>query len=83
MQRADPDIAGRYADQGRYVETDRGRHHFPSPAEVPALMGDFAQWLSTAPATPKVAFTAHRRLVEIHPFNDDNGRVACLMTHGH
>jgi Fic family protein len=24
MQRADPDAAGRYADQGRYVETDQG-----------------------------------------------------------
>ncbi|MBV8737792.1 MAG: Fic family protein [Alphaproteobacteria bacterium] len=79
MQRADPETAGRYADQGRYVETDQGRHHFPSPAEVPALMGDFAQWLNTAPATPETAFTAHRRLVEIHPFNDGNGRTARLV----
>jgi Fic family protein len=79
MQRADPDTAGRYADQGRYVETDSGRHHFPSPAEVPALMGDFAQWLGAAPATPETAFTAHRRLVEIHPFNDGNGRTARLV----
>jgi Fic family protein len=42
MQRSDPDAAGRYANQGRDVETDSGRHHFRSPAEVPALMGDFA-----------------------------------------
>ncbi len=80
MQRSDPDTAGRYADQGRYIETDTGRHHFPSPAEVPALMGDFVQWLGTAPATPETAFTAHRRLVvEIHPFNDGNGRTARLL----
>ncbi|HEY3909941.1 MAG TPA: Fic family protein [Stellaceae bacterium] len=79
MQRADPDVAGRYADQGRYVETDTGRHHFPSPAEVPALMGDFAQWLGAAPAAPDTAFTAHRRLVDIHPFNDGNGRTARLV----
>jgi Fic family protein len=39
QQRSDPDAAGRYADQGRYLETNSGRHHFPSPAEVPALMG--------------------------------------------
>src|SRR5208282_5953996 len=37
VRRADPDIAGRYADSGRYVLTETGRHAFPSPAEVPAL----------------------------------------------
>ena len=62
----------------RYGETDSGRHHFPPPAEVPALMGDFAQWFGAAPATPETAFAAHRRLVEIHPFNDGNGRTARL-----
>ena len=42
-------------------------------------MGDFAQWLGAAPARPATAFTAHRRLVEIHPFNDGNGRTARLV----
>ena len=79
MQRSDPDAAGRYANQGRYVETDSGRHHFPSPAKVPALMDEFAQWLGAAAATPETAFAAHRRLVEIHPFNDGNGRTARLL----
>ena len=79
MQRVDPETAGRYADQSRFVETDSGRHHFPSPAEVPALMGDIARWLGPAPATPQTAFAAHRRLVEIHPFNDGNGRTARLL----
>jgi Fic family protein len=77
--RSRPDIAGRYADQGRYVLTDNGRYSFPSPAEVPALMGDFAAWLGAAADTPEIAFTAHRRLVEIHPFNDGNGRTARLL----
>jgi Fic family protein len=40
-KRSSPDIAGRYAGQGRYVLTDAARHSFPSPAEVPALMGDY------------------------------------------
>jgi Fic family protein len=79
VKRSAPDIAGRYADQGRYVLTDAGRHGFPSPAEVPALMGDFAAWLRAAPVTPETAFTAHRRLVDIHPFNDGNGRTARLL----
>jgi Fic family protein len=79
VKRSDPEIAGRYADQGRYVLTEAGRHSFPSPAEVPALMGDFAAWLCAAPEAPATAFTAHRRLVEIHPFNDGNGRTARLL----
>ncbi len=77
--RSRPDIAGRYADQGRTVLTDSGRHGFPSPAEIPALMGDFSAWLGTAADTPENAFTAHRRLVDIHPFNDGNGRTARLL----
>jgi Fic family protein len=79
VQRADPDIAGRYADGVRYTPTETGRHTFPSPAEVPPLMSDFAAWLRTAPNTPEAAFTAHRRLVDIHPFHDGNGRTARLL----
>ena len=79
VQRSTPEIGGRYADRGRYVLTDAGRYHFPSPAELPALMGDFAAWLANAPDTPETAFAAHLRLVTIHPFNDGNGRTARLL----
>ena len=79
MQRSAPDIAGQYAGLPRYVRTETGRHAFPSPAEIPALMGDFAGWLDSAPHTPDTAFTAHRRFVGIHPFNDGNGRTARLL----
>ncbi len=79
MQRSAPEIAGHYANLPRYVRTETGRHTFPSPAEVPALMGDLAQWIATASNTPETAFTAHRRLVAIHPFNDGNGRMARLL----
>lgn len=79
VRRSNPDIAGRYADQGRYVMTDTGRHTFPSPAELPSLMGDFSAWLRSAADTPETAFAAHHRLVDIHPFNDGNGRTARLL----
>jgi Fic family protein len=79
VQRSDPEIAGRYADGVRYTPAETGRHTFPSPAEVPPLMSDFAAWLRTAPNTPEAAFAAHRRLVDIHPFNDGNGRTARLL----
>lgn len=79
MQRTNPGIAGRYADQGRFVVTETGRHAFPSPAAVPALMRDFVQWLAAAATAPEAAFAGHRRLVAIHPFNDGNGRTARLL----
>src|ERR1700681_4301683 len=79
VQRSRPDIAGRYADLPRFVRTETGRYDFPSPAEIPALMGDFAKWLGAATETPEAAFTAHRRMVDIHPFNDGNGRTARLL----
>jgi Fic family protein len=78
VRRSQPEIAGRYADNGRYV-TRAGRHSFPPPADVPALTGDFVRWLAAAPPTPDTAFAAHRRLVDIHPFNDRNGRAARLL----
>jgi Fic family protein len=42
VQRSDPEIAGGYATSNRYVNTDKGRHMFPPPSEIPALMGDFS-----------------------------------------
>jgi len=79
VQRSHPEVAGRDADLSRYVRTETGRHTFPSPAEIPSLMGDLAAWLGGAANTPEAAFTAHRRLVDIHPFNDGNGRTARLL----
>jgi Fic family protein len=79
VRRSRPEIAGRYADLRLYVRTETGQHVFPSPVEIPALMSDLAVWLRTAPDTPASAFTAHRRLVEIHPFNDGNGRTARIL----
>src|SRR5271166_5752950 len=35
-------IAGRYADLSRFVRTETGRYTFPSPVEIPALMGDLS-----------------------------------------
>lgn len=79
MKRSEPEIAGRYAIHARYINTDSGQHHFPSPAEIPALMGDFSAWLTNERAEPETAFKAHRRLVDIHPFSDGNGRTARLL----
>jgi Fic family protein len=64
VRRSQPDGAGQYA---------------ASPVEIPILMGDFAAWLGKALDTPETAFAAHRRLQEIQPFQDGNGRTARLL----
>ncbi|HLK21719.1 MAG TPA: Fic family protein [Bryobacteraceae bacterium] len=79
MQRSRPDVAGQYANLPRFVRTETGRHDFPASVEIPALMGDFSMWLRSALDSPETAFTAHRRLVDIHPFHDGNGRTARLL----
>jgi len=79
LRRSQPDAAGRYADQSRFVRTEEGEHAFPTPAELPAMMQAFVVWLNEAEPTYLTAFEAHRRLVAIHPFNDGNGRTARLL----
>ena len=61
VKRSAPEIAGRYADQGRFVVTDAGRYSFPSPAEVPAeIVKDWrAELLALTPAI--LAFSERRR----------------------
>jgi Fic family protein len=77
LQRVEPEDAGRYSIHQRAIAGSPLM--LPSPAEIPALMGDFAQWLATAPPDVDTAFTAHARLVRIHPFSDGNGRTARLL----
>lgn len=75
--RIDPAEAGQYSRHQRVITGSPLL--LPSPAEIPALMGDLARWLATAPAEPRTAFEAHARLVTIHPFSDGNGRTARLL----
>lgn len=79
VAQSDPTIAGQYADRPRFVNSSNGVHAFPAPLEVPGLMQDLAVWLGAVGDTPEVGFEVHRRLVDIHPFNDGNGRTARLL----
>lgn len=77
LARSDPAEAGSYSRHQRAILGSTVR--LPSPAELPALMGDLASWLRHAAPSPEVAFEAHYRLVTIHPFSDGNGRTARLL----
>ena len=77
LARSESGEAGRYSLRPRMISGSP--FILPSPAEVPALMGDFARWLAEAPVDYSTAFEAHARLVTIHPFSDGNGRTARLI----
>ena len=77
MQKVEPEEAGRYSTHNRVIAGSS--LILPSPAEIPARMGDFARWLEKAPPTSEAAFDAHEGLVTIHPFSDGNGRTSRLL----
>lgn len=77
LQKVDPDEAGRYSNHQRLIAGSSLL--LPSPAEIPARMGDFGRQLEHAGSTPEAAFDAHEQLVTIHPFSDGNGRTARLL----
>ncbi|HYU13700.1 MAG TPA: Fic family protein [Stellaceae bacterium] len=77
LAQVDPEEAGRYSRHQRMIAGSP--LVLPSPAEIPALMGDFTAWLGAAPAGCGTAFAAHARFVAIHPFSDANGRTARLL----
>ena len=77
LQRLEPDEAGRYSRHQRAIAGSDLL--LPSPAEIPARMGDLTAWLVSAPPGPETAFDAHEKLVSIHPFSDGNGRTSRLL----
>ena len=77
VARSEPDIAGRYSPHRRRVAGSAAV--FPNPLKVPELMAAFGRDLAAAEPTFGAAFSAHYRLVAIHPFGDGNGRTARLL----
>ena len=72
--------AGSYRNGQVYLE---GRDLMPPPAfEVPQLTRDLLEWVKTNPEELRpieLAAVFHHRFVEIHPFDDGNGRVGRLL----
>jgi len=76
---------GQYKTAPNSVRTSTGRMHFyASPEETASLMGDLIQWyreqMEKKLAHPLMLATLfHFRFVNIHPFDDGNGRMARLL----
>jgi len=79
-QGIEPEKAGIYRDIQVYISgTD---YMPPKPEDVPVLMKELVtmlveKWDNTHPI--RLAAFAHRKLVDIHPFVDGNGRTARLL----
>lgn len=78
--RMDQEEAGQYRKVQVYISGTQYLH--PNPEEVPNLMDHFInQMKSSKKLLHPIEFAAlcHKRLVDIHPFKDGNGRTARLL----
>lgn len=77
---------GCYKTAPNSVRTSTGEmRYYATPLETPALMADLVHWYQEALARQTLhplllAATFHYRFVDIHPFDDGNGRMARLLT---
>ena len=79
-KKVDADQAGHYRTIQAYIS---GTEYIaPSPEDVPQLMKHLANQIRSSRSTLhpiELAAMAHKRLVDIHPFVDGNGRTARLL----
>ena len=89
-----PDVvAGEWKKRPNYLYNSVGeRIDFVSPEETPGRLNDLINWTNNAIAPPKrkkkqyevhpllVATRFHFEFIEIHPFDDGNGRIARIFT---
>lgn len=89
-----PIAIGRYKEMPNNVRTRTGEmHYFAPPEQVQPMMSDLIDWSRAKEAEGEhpivIAATFHYRFVQIHPFDDGNGRMArllmnlILMRHGY
>lgn len=79
-QKVDADQAGQYRSIQVYIS---GTEYVPpAPDEIPRLMAHLTDQILSSRSTLhpiELAAMAHKRLVDIHPFIDGNGRTARLL----
>ena len=80
-----PISVGQYKTMPNNVRTQTGEmHYFAPPDQVQSMMSDLIDWCRAKEAEGEhaivIAATFHYRFVQIHPFDDGNGRMARLLT---
>ena len=76
---------GEYKTQANHVQTATGEiHYYSTPEETPIKMRELMEWYAEVNANPGihpvvVAALFHHKFVEIHPFDDGNGRLSRIL----
>lgn len=76
---------GKYKTQPNFPKTATGEiHYYAMPEETPFLMAELVNWYNEARQNEKIhpsvlAAFVHHRFVEIHPFDDGNGRLGRML----
>jgi len=72
---------GKYKTQPNHVITINGDiHKYCETVKVPEEMEKLVDFINKSAIHPvEIAARAYHKLVEVHPFNDGNGRVARLL----
>ncbi|SDP75024.1 Fic family protein [Mucilaginibacter sp. OK268] len=78
-------IPGVYKTTANHVQTATGEmHYYATPEETPAKMRELMEWYYEADNNTEihpvvVAALFHHKFVEIHPFDDGNGRLSRIL----
>jgi Fic family protein len=78
-------IPGVYKTTANHVQTATGEtHYYATPEETPAKMRELMEWYYEADSNTEihpvvVAALFHHKFVEIHPFDDGNGRLSRIL----
>src|ERR1700744_2866698 len=73
---------GEYKTSPNHVKTATGEiHYYATPEETPAKMQELMEWYIEASSNKNIhpvvlAALFHHKFVEIHPFDDGNGRLS-------
>jgi len=76
---------GRYKTSPNHVKTETGEiHYYASPEETPLRMASLMEWYKKINQNKEVhplvlATLFHHKFVEIHPFDDGNGRLGRIL----
>lgn len=76
---------GAYKKMPNHVKTPTGEiHYYATPEETPSKMADLMAWLREEQVKKElhplaIAAIFHYRFVDIHPFDDGNGRMSRLL----
>jgi Fic family protein len=76
---------GEYKTSPNHVKTSTGElHYYATPEETPAKMQELMEWHKTVSNSKEIhpvviAALFHHKFVEIHPFDDGNGRLSRIL----